>query len=389
MIYLIVYIYLLLLVFRYDVLGKKQGFLWNYIFLFLVFTFVAGFRYRLGTDTIGYFYSFTYDTLPLSDLKIEDVFHSKNQPFWVILCSFCKSFGNFILLQVSVSLFTNFSIFYFVFKVCKKPFTVILIYYLLNYFYFSMEILRESLAIGCFLFSIIQMNKKKYLNSYIWLISAFMFHFFSLFLFFIPIYIYKNVSFQKMSVLVIVILLCMVFKENIIEILVTVLSFDVSYKLLQYSQNEFYIESELNIIGVFFKFVLPFCFVILFLLFYGHSKKNIILLGENIWKPMILLYLMFLFTTINIPITERFSNYFFMIAALLFASCFYLFPFTDRSKILLISVVSVLILIYQVNMMIKIDPLVGVPNYARYYPYSSVFDKNETVERRIYNNYWH
>ena len=389
MIYFVVYIYLLLMVIRYDVLGKKQGFLWNYIFLFLVLTFVAGFRYRLGTDTIGYFYSFNYDTLPLSYLKMEDVFQSKNQPFWVILCSFCKSFGNFVLLQVLVSLLSNSSIFYFVFKVSKKPFTVILIYYLLNYIYFSMEILRESLAIGCFLFAIIQMNRKRYLNSYMWMISAFMFHFYALFLLFIPICMYRNVSFKKISILVFVIFLCMIFKEDVIGSLVAILPLDISYKLLQYSQSEFYMESEVNIIGVFFKFILPSCFVVLFLFFYKHREHDIILLRENIWKPLILLYLVFLFTTTKMPITERFSNYFFLIAALLFASCFYLFPFTNRSKILLISVVSVLILAYQVNVMTKIDPLVGVPNYARYYPYSSVFDKNESEERKIYNNYWH
>lgn len=385
MIYFLIYIYILVCALYHDVYGHKRYFRFNYSFLYILFVLVAGLRYRLGTDTVGYMYSFDHEVLPLSQMDFEYVFSNRNQPFWVLLNSFCKSFGNFYLLQILISLILNTAIFVFLRKTFAKPFTALLIYYLLNYIYFSMEILRESLAISCFLFAILQLNKGSLLKYYLWVIAAFMFHFFSAFLFFVPLFLSDALSFKvKMIGVFSLLAVFFVLQESILMYFIAAAPPTISKKIFFYATSDSFGATYLNIIGLSLKFSIPFALILLSI----SRRSDIIGLKDSICKGIAMLYIVLLAIVILIPIFERFSNYFYIIISILFASLFYRWNINKRSCAVAISFIYFVVLVYQVYQFTRIDPQVGVHSYARYFPYTSIFNEGETKEREIYNNYW-
>ena len=159
----------------------------------------------------------------------------------------------------------------------------------------------------------------------------------------------------------------------------------IGIKLLSYSSNPEFFEGGLNIIGITFKFIFPS-----FIIIYALCKKgnDIFYLKANIWENCSILYAFFLFSTLFVPIMERFSNYFFVVSAILFASCIYKVRMTPHSNAIATFVISILVLSYQINYMVSVDPNAKVPTYVKYYPYTSVFNKIETDERALFNSYW-
>lgn len=385
MIYFFLYAYILVCALYHDVYGHKRYFRFNYGFLYILFVLVAGLRYRLGTDTVGYMNTFDHEVLPLGQMDFEYVFSNRNQPFWVLLNSFCKSFGNFYLLQILISLILNTAIFIFLKKTFLKPFTALLLYFIINYLYFSMQILRESLAISCFLFAVLQLNKGSVIKYYLWSIAAFMFHFFAIFIFFIPIFVSRSISFKVRTVVLSSLLfIALLFQEKILVLFISTFPLAISSKILSYSQTDYYIEGNFNFNGIFIQLLFPLCFV----LFGMMQKLNLIALKRSICKNIALLYIFLLISSVIVPITERFSNYLFIIMAPLFASLFYQSNLTKRSRAIVITFVSLLLVSYQVYFFSKVDAAVGVHYYAMYYPYASIFNETETSERTMYNNYW-
>ena len=70
MIYFVVFLYLLFGVIIYDTYEKKRYFKFHYAVLYVLFTLIAGVRWRLGVDTVNYMHYFAYDMLPLSELSL-------------------------------------------------------------------------------------------------------------------------------------------------------------------------------------------------------------------------------------------------------------------------------------------------------------------------------
>jgi len=394
MIYFVVFIYLFFCVIIYDVYEKKRYFMFHYVVLFLFFTLIAGLRWRLGVDTINYMNSYTYDMVPLSQLSIEYVLDSNYQPFWVLLNSFCKSFGDFTLLQILVSSFFHFSVFCFFYQFSKKKFTALAIYFLYKYFYFSMEIMRESLSIACFLFGIIYLNKNAILKYYLWVLCAFMFHFFSLFLFIIPFVFVNNISLiKKIFCIISVSFLWLVFKEQILTFFINIVPISIGDKLLKYILSEQFGSNTWRISG--FLYNLFSLFVIICFSFLCWRKKIIKVfdLKENIWHGCILLYSIFLILSINMAIVMRFSNYMYIIVVLLYSSCLYAVNFNRISKVVFISICLFFMFGFRISMLMRSERIfdeykLRIHYYAEFYPYTSVFDKKEPLERKILHTYW-
>ena len=91
MIYFIVFFYLLFCVIRYDVYEKQRYFKFHYIALFVLFSLIAGLRWRLGVDTVKYMNDFQYEMVSLTQLNLKYIIESRYQPFWVLLNAFCEA----------------------------------------------------------------------------------------------------------------------------------------------------------------------------------------------------------------------------------------------------------------------------------------------------------
>lgn len=187
MIYLLILILLLFFAFIYDFGKTFTGRKTTYYFVLILLICLSGLRYRVGGDTLMYMW--TYPNIPaLNELGDYDfTLYIKLQPLWVLLCSIAKSVTEeFYMLQILHAIIINTLIFSFIKANTKYIFTGILFYYIGYYGYFNFEVLRESIAIAIFLYSIKFLLNKKWFIYFPLCLIAFGFHFSAIILFIFP-----------------------------------------------------------------------------------------------------------------------------------------------------------------------------------------------------------
>lgn len=186
MIYLVILFLLLLFAIIYDFGDAQVGrkFIFNTILIGLIC--LAGFRYRVGGDTL--MYMLTYSYLPdLSELGKVDSGVEKLQPLWLLLAATAKSISKeFFVLQFLQAILVNILVFGFIKANTKYVFTAIFLYFIGYYGYFNFEILRESISVAVFLYSIKYLQEKKWIIYYSLAVVALLFHFSGVILFIIP-----------------------------------------------------------------------------------------------------------------------------------------------------------------------------------------------------------
>lgn len=146
-----------------------------YKFMCLVLILVAGFRNTVGGDTIGYMRDWelhvpTIDNLHPADLLYMSLFY---RPLIMGLWIVCKSIWHeFYSIQFAVSIIVNVSAFYIIQRESKHKYEVAMLYLLFMFFYFNMEIMRESVAVSVFYFAFRFYDEKKWKMYYLlWLIT--------------------------------------------------------------------------------------------------------------------------------------------------------------------------------------------------------------------------
>lgn len=354
----------------------------HYNILLIVFVLVSGLRYRMAPDSVAYMDNFKNLIVPLSELNVKTFTESRYQPFWILINSFCKSFGSYVLLQIICAYILNFCVFHFFKKTTTKVFTCILFYFLVDYFYFNMEIVRESLAIGVFLLAMIEYNKKKILNTYLLILVAFLFHHFAAILFIIPLFLTNKISLKLKLIFLSSIILFLFSLGSPLALIEPYLgsfsTLDVSvYDLADFNISLFgYIYTAIKII--------PIIAVILI-----YRKRDIPDINFE-KKTLYILSFLYIFIMIiritTIPFIERFSNYFIFFVILLLAGA--IFDIVNKYiiksfRFFSILTVSTLCFLFQIFPYLEINPMFGVPLYKRYYPYYSVISEKTDPEREF------
>lgn len=176
MIYIFIFLLLLFLSFRYDFCGRNSGGkAWYYVVLVLMI-FVAGLRWRLGTDTPSYIYHFYYDTSTLDKLT-EDEYGFAVKPLWNILNSFIKTLGcRFYIVQLIESTFVNVLVFNYIKKHSPYIFTCLFFYYLTMYFGLNMEVMKAAMSIVVCFYANDYVFEKKWIKAYFLYFIAMLFH---------------------------------------------------------------------------------------------------------------------------------------------------------------------------------------------------------------------
>lgn len=190
---MIIYICFLLLIvfgiFHYDRASSRNRGNLLYCILCVAMILPIAFIGEMGNDYLRYIVE--YDRLPeLDDLVFSYLeIGGRAQPFWLYFNGFTKLFGDdYSIFMLFHSSFVNIIIFWFVARNTRYKFTTILLYFLsLNYFYFNIEILRESLALCIFLISFKYLVTKKYIRYYVLAVVAFLFHASAIFTFLMPL----------------------------------------------------------------------------------------------------------------------------------------------------------------------------------------------------------
>ena len=204
MIYFVILFLLLFFTLIYDFLKVKSGKKMMYYIALIILICLSGFRYRVGGDTL--MYMLLHPELPsLSEIGSFQSMNEKFQPLWIFFVAVSKSITEeFYMIQLLHALIVNVLIFSFIKSNTKYVFTAILLYYIGYYGYFNFEILRESIAIAIFLYSIKFIKNKKWVAYYTISLLALFFHFSAIVLFVIPLLLKLRFNLSRAFVIFIV-----------------------------------------------------------------------------------------------------------------------------------------------------------------------------------------
>lgn len=188
MIYLLVLLIIISFSLKYDFHGtfiikaKKP-----YMFLCLCFILLAGLRFYVGSDTHNYAYDFSV----MPDLSKLSDFHrleSRYQFGWdAFVCIIKTCFDNFVFVQLITAVIVNVAIFWFIKRNTTNVFLAVMFYYILNYFEYNMEIMREAIAVVLGLVAVVFYEKHRRFYFILLLMLAFEFHISAIILAIIPL----------------------------------------------------------------------------------------------------------------------------------------------------------------------------------------------------------
>lgn len=186
MLYLIVLIFCFVCIFKYDI--KEVSNYKSFWMLFVILSLIAGLRYYIGGDTEGY-RNYFYNSPLLEELNASYFSDSRFQPGWLYFQSFIRTvFGKFVYLQLIQALFVTYSVFFFLKKYSPTPYLAVLFFFMMNYFEFDMEIMREAIAIALGLWAYyFYENKKQIIISVLLVFIAIQFHISAVVLLFYPL----------------------------------------------------------------------------------------------------------------------------------------------------------------------------------------------------------
>ena len=326
------------------------------IFIWTYLTLLFGLRYRVGVDTINYmsFYSFLPD---LSSFKTINWNENKMEPGFILLCILCKNIINdFWFAQLIIAGLINGFISIFIYRQCKNPFIGFLMYFILAMFYFSTEILRESIAVGIFLLNFKNFEDGYWKKYYFYCFISILFHYSAIITFLFPLVRLLKINIWYIIACIIFICITPIFDtiNNIISIS------SVTNRIEAYSIQA----GEVNINFRFFFLIyllIPALFVIIF-----SYKRNM----NSYLMKFVLLHLLFCFGIFAIPIIfSRFTNYTLPFIIVSISNIVSSINYTKKIKTILLIVAISSQLLYYNN------------NFYRWIPYVSILNPRMIQER--------
>lgn len=381
MIYFIVLFCVMFLLIQYDVLKEKRGFIFFYIVTLLAFVLLAGLRYRVGLDSIHYYY--IHQTMPeWSELSTFDFSASRYGFLWIVFSAFCKLFSNdYYFLQFIHALIINCIYFVFIYKFTKYRFTALFLYFILGFLYFNTEILRESLAVAVFLFAIPAFYKKKWIQYYIIAMISILIHSSAIVVFLFPL-VYR-IKLNKYFIISLVggFLVCIVLWHNL-DAFIGKLFFISDIEGQVYA----YIERGYNLRGIVFALLRH---VVMPVVFIAYARKNNFIINH---VPFLWLYILFgIFSVFNAVIFERFQNYIFFLF-ILFLVDFFAQLYKQKHQIRMAKILFFFFILIAptVFQYLRSEHMPGSRFYQRYFPYRSILNKQRSEEReRLPHFFWH
>ena len=395
MIYFAILSYIILLSYVYDFGHHKFGRNFHFLILLIILICLAGFRYRIGVDTIRYEMAFSQVPV-LSQLDLHAFQEAKYDPLFLILASTAKTLNpEFWVLQMFQSLLVNIVFFRFFYKNTKYLFLSLLLYFCLIYVGHMTETMRESCAISMFLFGREFYKKGHKIKLLLCCILAYLFHSSAIILFIIfaiiAINLDKYIRFTKgviifaLCVLVIAPLVQDFFINNISYIAITTRIMD---KIEMYSATDMF-DQRLNIFGI----------IVIVLLYVFIPYICIITLRNTKYatKLEFILVLEMFFAVISAPIYifYRYVGYLmpFVIIALTnsLAENNLTLPLWGKIKTNNIIAWSIILLPFIINTIYVMNHTVrnsNCKNYSKFYPYSSIFSKELDADREALFSYY-
>lgn len=278
---------------------------WFTIFSFILLTVVSAIRSKdVGVDSLQYYNNYR----AIGKLDWGNIFQARYEYGYTILCKFLYSINKEAILLFAVSsIFINTVIGKFIYKYSKNIPMSILLYILLNYYFSSMNIMRQFIGIGFLLIALDAFVNKKNTKFFIFVAIASFFHLSSLL--FAILYFFRNKQFGR--------------KEFIYTIVISIVSFIGLPGLLNlgfriFSKYSTYVGGDYdvaNYFGAVLKFGLNFMIFIIVSCISIKAQAND--KKENIFLFMLAISIVFSFCTIRMAIFNRVTGIFSIICIIL------------------------------------------------------------------------
>lgn len=326
------------------------------ICLYIVLLF--GLRYRVGIDTINYMDNFAQ--LPsLSDFENIDWAERKMEPGSTLLCMICKSVvSDFWLTQLVFAAITNSCMFIFIYRQCRNPFIGVFVYFILAMFYYTTEIMRESVAIGIFLLNFRNFQQRRWMKYYILCLFSIAFHYSAIITLLFPL-----IRILRFNIWYILICIGFVLIAPIFDILNQMLTVaTIATRIDSYVLQAGDVNINFRLFFIIYLSIPALCAVIL-----GYGKFQ----DADIMK-FVLFHLMLCCGVFAIPIIfSRFANYTLPFVIIVITYILSWNGLRRHTKVLVLSIVMLSQTLYYSNM------------FDAWVPYVSIFSK-EKIESREY-----
>lgn len=383
---------ILLGVYMYDLQRYSEGKYNLFLLILTLLIIISGLAYRLGGD--GLHYLLEYNTYSIQDGFGWEALnkYKDRQPGWVFLIKICRTITeDYTLFKMIHALIVNILIAKAIKKYSSYLFSGLLLYFVLMYFDFNFQILRQSLAIAVYLSAIPYFEKKQWLKYYLISTVAFSFHTSALICFVFPFI--KIIGYNKKALLL-YLLLMLLFIINVDEVLIILLN---SYTLSEETAHiDFYAQQvELGLgfsffINLMLSVIVPFYFIYLF------SKRSMI---DKIYpKQYIIIAYAFIYTVgLYVPILYRFNHYFILFLYLFYIDIFNYIARYSYTKFKF-GALKLRVGVYFIVLILTFTTIKArfyfspygdtpYPTWVQYYPYSSVIFKSKDNLREDFFKY--
>lgn len=378
MIYISIIIILLFLIVYYDFGNKEHNKIYWFFFMLIVFILVAGLRYRLGIDTTRYIDRF-YNRIPdLWNLTREDFLFGSDPLFTILMSTVHSLDGHFYHLQLIQAIIVNSLVFFYIKKHTQYIFVSLFFYFIWMYTAFNMEEMRASISVSICLFANDFILERKWLKAIMLYFIGALFHSSAIVIALSSVFLLLRVNYMGAGFLVISVFLLggtLSLTEQYLEL------FDfndaVSDKIDKYTENESMVGGRVSLSSFVIKIYC--CSLVFFCLHFvkkRHMKSDLLKL-----EPLLTLFVLFSLVSVEIFIAYRFVR-FYSIYYIIFMSHFVIYLFKQRYKLIACLVMAPVIFLYMTKDYFK------ETTWARYYPYSSVIEKNiDNKREQIYSSF--
>ncbi|MDR1653253.1 MAG: EpsG family protein [Prevotellaceae bacterium] len=384
MIYIVILIILAIPAFLYDICNLERGKTGFLVLEFILLVLLAGLRYRVGGDTL--IYMFLFDNYPsLGELQYFDFSEAEFNPLWYIFNAVIISCGgDFITFQIIHAIIVNSVFFWFFRKHTAFYFSAILMYYFGYYVLFNMEVLREALAVCCFMIAYPLYSQKKYVKYYLCCIVAVSIHWSALFMLLIPLFSFILKNFKVKHLIIVEIALGVFLAGiSIIPLILDVFSFNylVSLKLERYA------EMEVNIMNTLFYYVFTVPFILL--LYFNNREENTDFQLRNMHSLVTLFVVLMVFSAFYNIIFSRLTNYLIPFVILYIVESVKYLNMRYKENIIysfVIKMALVIILFFQSYYYWKtqLESMPDTKFYVLFHPYHSIFDPQIDKNREVF-----
>jgi len=393
MIYFIVIFLLVYLIFRYDINGdNKNRDFWLRCVVF-IFISIAGFRFRIGGDTINYLEFYYHETPNLWEISYEDLFASEIEPLCLLLFSVIYSLGGkFFIVQLLQAIIVNVLLCFFFKKHTQYVFSCFFIYFMWMYIYYDFEELRAGISVVLCLLGNDYLQEKKWMNGYMMYVIAIFFHYSSIFFLLTPLILLLRFNLIGIAMIFISIPASALIVHALGDYLLLFGGDDqISAKALGYVNNDEHVRSA----GLLYYLIdvgVPVFYILVSYWYLCIKKMNKTL---QQFQPFVILAILLYFMSAQLDIVSRYIH-FYAPYLIIFYSTMFIELIKEKAELTKALVITRSFLFFLPLFSFFLITLKSVPprminnsyrNYQKYYPYSSIFEKSIIDKReKLYDN---